>query len=584
MIIMSDLIRCIGIKKDFGEQNVLKDINFEMRLGERIGLVGNNGAGKTTLAHIIFGNIKHDAGDIIWSQKEVKMGYLLQSTFYTASTINDMFISNKQSIEDFFQTTSCLGMDKVKDWNIERFSTLSGGEKTKLALANIWSEKPNLLILDEPTNHLDYLGIKWLINEIEKYDGTVIIISHDRYFLDETVDRILEIEDGMVTSYKGNYTYYRDEKKRRYETQLNAYMTQEKYKQRIEQDIDTLKTWSDKSHRGARKKAEKAGRLKGGKEHYRVKAKKKDKAVKSKLKRLEKIKIEGVQKPKEEKEINFAFNHVEKKGRRAIEAINITKVYGDRVLFRNSSFYIQRGDRIGLIGVNGCGKTTLLKAIMGEKSMDAGELFLSPSVKISYMSQDVLELDEECSALEIFDITSRENERDVQTLLANMGFNQSMIKKQIKKLSLGERTRVKIAQSILNSNNMLILDEPTNHLDLHSREKLEETLEGYSGTILIASHDRYMLERICDKLIVFEDEKVKRLECNFREYIEKVKIDKSDKVMGNENIIIENRIAYILGELSKYTPDDSEYHKLDAEFFDLVKRKKLINPKTIDLV
>lgn len=574
---MAILMKCVGIKKDFGEQMVLNDVTFEIRAGDRIGLVGNNGAGKTTLANIIFNKINKDKGTILWNQKEVKIGYLLQSTSYTANTINEMFGKNKEEMKAFFQTTSYLGIDKVKDWDIEKFNGLSGGEKTKLALANIWSEKPNLLILDEPTNHLDFKGIEWLIDKIKKYDGTVIIISHDRYFLDETVDRILEIEEGRSISYKGNYTSYKNEKQHRYESQLNAYMIQEKYKQEIEQDIKKLKTWSDKSHKGARKKAEKAGRLKGGKEHYRVKAKKKDKQIKSKLKRLEKIEIEGIKKPKTQKEINFAFDNVENKGKRIIEALNIKKVYGDKILFRESSFYIQRGDRIGLFGENGCGKTTLLKAIMGEKNMDDGQIFLSSSANISYMSQDVLDLEEDSSVVDVFDITSREKLSEVQILLANMGFSQSMIKKPIRNLSLGERTRIKIAQLILKNNNILILDEPTNHLDLNSREKLEETLKNYAGTILIASHDRYMLERICDILLVFKDKKVKRVEYGFKEYLEKMKKEKDTKNQAEENLIIENRIAYILGELSKYSPDNPKYHQLDLEFKNLIKQKNRMN-------
>ncbi|WP_066501560.1 ribosomal protection-like ABC-F family protein [Abyssisolibacter fermentans] len=573
---MSILMNCVGIKKDFGEQKVLKDINFEIKLGDRIGLVGNNGAGKTTLANIIYGNIKQDEGNIMWSYKEVKIGYLLQSTFYRAKTINDMYANDKECITSFLQATSQLGMDKVKDWNQEKFGELSGGEKTKLALANIWTAKPNLLILDEPTNHLDFQGICWLIDEIKKYDGTIIIISHDRYFLDETVGRILEIEDGVTTSYKGNYTCYRDEKKRRYQSQLKAYINQEKYIKKIEKDIDRLKTWSDKSHRGASKKAEKAGRKFGGKEFYRVKAKKKDKQVKSKLKRLEKIELEGIKKPKEEKEIDFVFNNAEKKGKRVIEALNITKVYGDKVLFRDSCFYIQRGDKIGLYGANGCGKTTLIKAIIGEKKLDEGHMFLSSSAKISYISQDVLDLDGDSLVIELFDITSREKSSKVKTLLANLGFTESMIKKQVKNLSLGERTRVKVAQLILNNNSILILDEPTNHLDLNCREKLEEALENYNGTIIIVSHDRYMLERICDKLLVFENEEVKRIECSFKEYIEKTKKENNDKDKVDENLIVETRMAYILGELSKYTPEDPEYQKLDSEFNDLVEKKKRI--------
>ncbi|MCG8485823.1 MAG: ABC-F type ribosomal protection protein [Clostridia bacterium] len=567
------LIKFNKIKKDFGDVSVLKDINLEIERGERVGLVGGNGAGKTTLANIIFGNLICDAGEIIWGEEDLKVGYLIQSTYYTSNTINNMFQDTKEVIKGFFERASQLGLKNVKSWDNTRFDGLSGGEKTKLALAHIWAEKPNLLILDEPTNHMDFQGIQWLIDEINKYKGTIIIISHDRYFLDECVGRIIELENGVIHSYKGNYTFYRNEKKRQYDSQLNAYSIQEKYKQKIAQDIHQLKNWSDKSHRESRKKAK---QVVGKKEYFRVKAKKKDKQVKSKLKRLEKIELEGVKKPKAETKINFEFDGVEKKGKRMIEAINISKAYGEHVLFKNSSFYIQRGDRIGLFGRNGCGKSTLIKAVMGEESLDDGKMSISASAKIAYLSQDVLELNEEKTVLDVFDIVSKEKLSKARTLLSNMGFTQLMINKQIKQLSLGERTRIKIAQLILNENTMLILDEPTNHLDLRSREKLEETLEAYNGTILIASHDRYMLERICDKLLVFENGSIKRKEYGFKEYMDSnQKTDQYHQNKEEEKLILENRISYILGQLSQYSPQHPEYQKLDAEFNALMKKKNM---------
>ncbi len=565
------LIKCNKIKKDFGDVSVLKDINLEIERGERVGLVGGNGAGKTTLANIIFGNLICDAGEIIWGEEDLKVGYLIQSTYYTSNTINSMFQDTKEVIKGFFERAGQLGLKNVKSWDNTRFDGLSGGEKTKLALAHIWAEKPNLLILDEPTNHMDFQGIQWLINEINKYKGTIIIISHDRYFLDECVGRIIELENGVIHSYKGNYTFYRNEKKRQYDSQLNAYSIQEKYKQKIAQDIHQLKNWSDKSHRESRKKAKQVA---GKKEYFRAKAKKKDKQVKSKLKRIEKIELEGVKKPNAEAKINFEFDGVEKKGKRMIEAINISKAYGEHVLFKNSSFYIQRGDRIGLFGRNGCGKSTLIKAVMGEESLDDGKMSISASAQIAYLSQDVLELNEEKTVLEVFDIVSKEKLSKARTLLSNMGFTQLMINKQIRQLSLGERTRIKIAQLILNENTMLILDEPTNHLDLRSREKLEETLEAYNGTILIASHDRYMLERICDKLLVFENGSIKRNEYGFKEYIDRnQKTDQCPQNKEEEKLILENRISYILAQLSQYSPQHPEYQKLDAEFNALMKKK-----------
>ncbi|MCT4542979.1 MAG: ABC-F type ribosomal protection protein [Vallitalea sp.] len=572
---MLELIKCIGLKKDFEDQTVLKNINFSIALGEKVGLVGNNGAGKTTLANIICGNIKQDKGSIIWNKENIKIGYLLQSTYYTSNKINNM-LNNEEKTKAFFETTSYLGMEKVKSWEEDRFSDLSGGEKTKLALANIWSENPNLLILDEPTNNLDFQGISWLIEEIKKYKGTIIIISHDRYFLDKTVNRILEIEDGIIKNYKGNYSFYRDEKKRLYESQLHEYICTEKAKQKIEKDIKQLKNWSDKAHKGSAKKAIKVGNKFGGKEYFRVKAKKKDKQIKSKLKRLEKMKIEGAKKPEEEQQINFDFICSEKRGKKVIEANNISKAYGDKVLFENSSFYIQRGDRIGLFGVNGCGKTTLIKAIMNEKQLDSGELHVSSSSKISCMYQDVLTFNKYNYILDIFDNDSREKLSNIRILLANLGFNEAMLNNRIENLSLGERTRIKIAKLISDNNNVLVLDEPTNHLDLHSREKLEETLEKYKGTIIIVSHDRYLLERICDKLLVFQDNKINRVESNFKDYLEKEMNNKKDKkqLSANEKLVIDNRIAYIIGELSKYSPEDLEYKKLDLEFKELISRRK----------
>ncbi|WP_432405396.1 ribosomal protection-like ABC-F family protein [Wukongibacter sp. M2B1] len=575
---MTMLFSLRAIKKDFGESSILKDINLDVGIGERIGLVGNNGAGKTTLANIVFGSLEPDKGDMIWYQQNIKIGYLLQSTFYTSNAFDTMLANSgsKYDIRDFLEISSHLGMENVQEWDTKRFDRLSGGEKTKLALAHIWALKPNLLILDEPTNHLDFVGVQWLIEELKRYNATILIISHDRYFLDKSVERIIEIEDGIVNNYKGNYSFYRDEKRSRYESQFHKYLVQEKNKEKISRDIDNLKNWSSKAHRESRKKARE---IDGKKEYFRAKAKKKDKQVKSKLKRLEKIEIEGVKRPKTEQKINFAFDSTEKMGKRILEAKDISKSYGNRSLFKDSSFYIKGGERIGILGCNGCGKTTLIKIIMGEETVDSGELFISPSAKISYLSQDVLDLDNEKTVIDTFDITSREKGSEVRTLLANMGFDEEMIKKPVKALSLGERTRVKIVKLILNENNMLILDEPTNHLDLHSRERLEETLEEYPGTILIVSHDRYMLERICSRMLIFKDNVIQRSEYSFKEYLNKIDNANNKKIKTEyntkeESLVIENRIAYILGELSKYTPEDSEYIMLDSEFKELIKMKR----------
>jgi len=570
---MTVILQSVELKKEFGDHEVLREVNLQIKTGERIGLVGRNGAGKTTLANILMKRIIPDSGSIIWDRQDIRIGYLVQSTFYTSVKMDQLFAENQSSIQSFFKTTSQLGMEKSKAWGQEKFQGLSGGERTKMALASLWSEAPELLILDEPTNHLDFQGLQWLIREIHVFEGAVLIISHDRYFLDQTVERILELEDGRILNYQGNYSFYQKEKKRRYQNQMHAYLKQEKQKRKIEEEIERLQKWSDKSHHGASKKAAKAGRKKGGKEHYRVKAKKKDKQVKSKLKRMEKIKVEGVKKPKEESRIQFAFEDGAKRGKRIIEAVEIAKSYPDKSLFGESSFIIQRGDRIGLFGENGCGKTTLIKAILGEQKLDAGQIRVSSSAQLAVMSQDVMDLPDQQTVLESFSVDSKKEEYEVRTLLANLGINAGLIQNKIGQLSLGERVRIKLAQVLLSPNNLLILDEPGNHLDLACREMLEETLESYRGTIILASHDRYMLEKVCDQLLVFEAGKVKRLECKLSTYLQEEE-NRHKLKQEEDRLILDHRLSCVLGELNRYRPDQAEYKRLEAEFDDLLSRRR----------
>lgn len=570
---MTVILKCANIKKSFGDHQVLKEVNFHVQAGERIGLVGRNGAGKTTLANILMKEIQLDSGSVIWNGQDATVGYLVQSTYYTSGKMDPLFVQDRKSIQGFFKSASQLGLKKAKEWTGEKFQRLSGGEKTKMALANLWSEMPELLIMDEPTNHLDFQGLQWLIEEVRAYDGAVLMISHDRYFLDQTADRILELEDGRIENYQGNYTVYQKEKERRYASRMHAFVEQEKRKRKVEEEIKRLQNWSEQSHRGASKKAAEAGRKKGGKEHYRVKAKKKDKQVKSKLKRIEKIKREGIEKPKEEQRIQFAFGDAEKKGKRIIEAREIEKSYSEKVLFRDSSFVIQRGDRIGLFGENGCGKTTLIKAIMGEMKLDAGEIVVSASAQLGVMTQDVLDLPEKETVVESFKKGVKADEYEVRTLLANLGVGAGALMKKIGQLSLGERVRIKLAKVILSPSNFLILDEPCNHLDLPCREMLEEALDAYTGTILLASHDRYMLERLCNQLLVFENGRVKRIEGKLSRYLLKEQKRQMQPVQERK-LLLENRMVSLMGELSRYRPEDPEYRQLAAEFDALLAEKR----------
>ncbi|SDW13486.1 ribosomal protection-like ABC-F family protein [Paenibacillus sp. CF384] len=585
------LLTLRGIKKSFGDTNVLVKVDADLANRERVGLVGMNGAGKTTLANMIFGSIQPDEGKLTFHKDQLRIGYLLQSTSYTVSTFSEMMdpAAESRETEQFLQTASHLGLQKVKEWDGERLAGLSGGEKTKLAIAHIWASKPDILLLDEPTNHLDFDGVDWLVQELRRYSGTTIVISHDRYFLDQTVDRIIELQDGVSTSFPGNYTFYREEKARRFQSQLHQFEEQQKYEQKIEAEITRLKNWSDKAHREAGKVGKMAEMRTGVKEFYRSKAKAMDKQIKSRLHRLEKIDLEGVKKPVEEAKVSFGWDQPEKRGRRLVEAQRIGKSYGGRSLFADSSFYLQRGERVGLLGPNGSGKTTLIQMLLGQKAVDTGQLWISPTAKVAYLTQDVTDLDQRRTVLELLQ-DSHEIRSDVgkaRTMLANMGFDASMLQKPIAQLSLGERTRIKLSQLMMREQDLLILDEPTNHLDLTSREQLEATLSDYRGTLIVVSHDRYLIDKICTKLLVFQDGGIRRIESGYESFREKPQASQAaesenqdaKQQLEEEKMVIANRIAFLLGEFSLLKPTDSRYTELDAEYKLLLAQRKQLNTR-----
>ena len=540
---MTVIMKCKDISKEYGDKVILKNINLDLKLGEKVGIVGENGAGKTTLVNIITGNSVATSGEVIWYKEGIKVGYMKQATDYT---------------------------------NLQ--SSLSGGERTKALLKSIIYGDFNLLILDEPTNHLDYEGVSWLIKKVNEFKGTIIIISHDRYFLDKTVNKIIEIEDKAVKNYNGNYTAYRDKKKKNFQDQMHSYIEQEKVKEKINNQIAELKKWSNKAHKEAGKKAIETGNKSGGKQFNRAKAKKMDAQVKSKIKRLQKLQVEGVDKPKEEGYIVFNGTSAGKIGSVVLEAKDISKAYDNKVLFNKSSFYIKQGEKVGVYGPNGCGKTTLIKAILGQEEIE-GEINISSSRKIGYISQDVTDINEEISIIKAFEINSRKELGKLRSDLALIGFDAESLNKKIKYLSLGERMKIKLLLLIRESYEVLILDEPTNHIDLHVREQLESVLEKYNGTIILVTHDRYMMEKICDKLLVFDNKEIKRYEYNFNEYLEKIneKNEKKNMNRAEENLIIDNRITCIISELSITNKDSVRYKELEKQYNELIKIRQDYN-------
>ncbi|MDD2247965.1 MAG: ABC-F family ATP-binding cassette domain-containing protein [Proteiniphilum sp.] len=567
------LLSCQKVKKVFGDLIVLNGIDLDICRGDRIGLVGRNGTGKSTLANIINGNLAYDEGQIITSRQHVSIGYLRQTEAqpeFMVQVINSEIGMNGE----FQRLASHLGMNQINNWSGERLFNMSGGEKTKLALASVWASQPDLIILDEPTNHMDYQGVAYLISELARYQGAAIIISHDRYFLDRTVSQIAELENGMVRMYTGNYSAYRQARQKERESQWRIYQSQQKEQTEIDTAIDQLKNWSAKAHRESRKKGE---GLQGGKEYYRKKAKKRDQAVKSQIKRLEKMRQKSLERPAKEQPVNFILNAWGKGGRRLLEADGISKSYGERLLFRDSSFFINRGEKIGILGPNGCGKTTLVKIILGQETLDTGTIFLSSAARIAYVSQE-LPQGEKGTLQELIKDWTRDDQKSIFQFLITIGIAYDRLQVSMGELSRGERMKIAMGLAIMGQYDLLILDEPTNHLDVHSREALEESLRQFPGSILLITHDRYFLEQICDGMLVFEQQRIMRIEGNSaKKQFAETRADSVKTSNDEETLVLETRISWVLGQLNRYKPGDPKYTALDKEYSELIQRKNALS-------
>ncbi len=570
------LLSCRKITKSFGDKMVLNNFDIDICRNDRIGLVGRNGAGKTTLANILAGSLDYDRGSIITTRQELNIGYLCQSKVEPEFFLN--VLSNETKVNGEFQRlTNRLGINRIHDWSRERLRNLSGGEKTKLALAAVLAAQPDLIILDEPTNHIDYQGVEYLVAELNRFSGAAIIISHDRYFLDSTVTQIAEIENGKIKIYPGNYSRYRGAKQQATESQRHLYQSQQKEQQKINAAISQLRNWSDKAHRESRQKGEGIG----GKEYYRKKAKKRDQAIKSQIKRLEKIREEGIARPTKDPRVNFNVNAREKGNRRLLEADSISKAYGKLTLFEDSSFYITRGEKVGVLGPNGCGKTTLVKLILSLENLDEGKLFLSQSARVAYVSQE-LPRNEKENLKSLVKDWPLEKQKSTFQLLVGMGITYDRLSIALRELSRGERMKIAIGLALMGEYDFLVLDEPTNHLDIYSREALEESLKQYPGAILLISHDRYLLDQVCDRLLVFDNQKIMRIEARVSEYLapkQETRAKHSSGKAGNgeELLLLETRISWVISELTRYKPGEPDYLALEQEYNELIEQRKRFN-------
>ncbi|NLA58284.1 MAG: ABC-F type ribosomal protection protein [Firmicutes bacterium] len=568
------ILRVDNLTKSYGIYEIFTNVSFLLKMGEKAALVGPNGVGKSTLLKILAGEESVDAGTITWLREPLVCQYVPQMPKFGQSTPWSVLSRQAQRLGVLARGTPAEAISRFGFAEEEAHlpaTQLSGGQKTRLALAKAWLCHPDLLLLDEPTNHLDIEALEWLEEFVLTYRGSVLIVSHDRAFLDSVVSRVLELSQRGITEYHGNYTAYREAKEKRFQSEMARYQAEQKRIRKLESAIEQQMRQFLRSHQIA-----------GQHDFYRSKAKKLAKSAKAKMKRLEKMKQTGVSKPKAEQRVSFHGFESSDSGRRLIMAEDLGKAY-NKLLFQNGNFAILRGDKVGLIGPNGAGKTTLLRMLLGDEEPTKGCLWVSPSASIGYLDQEMEKLDSSNTVLEEVLSCLSEQTRDeitrVRTFLAQMLFREEELEKPIGVLSVGEKKRVAMAKLLLSSHNLLLLDEPTDHLDLPSRERLEDALLDYEGTLVLVSHDRYLLRKVCNKVLAFVDGRLVAYSGGFAEYEEKV-IKGKNQVQGTTNsglspeerLVLETKLAQLSADLASTPKDDPSYEELEKSFLELARR------------
>lgn len=531
------ILSCNNITKTFGTDTILSDCSFHIEEREKAAIVGPNGAGKSTLLKIIMGRLPADDGTVTIS-KDKTLGYLAQhQNLSSDGTIYDELLSVKKDIialeekireteqqmknatgeqldtlldqytkmnhqfeleNGYAYQSEIVGVLKGLGFTEDDFSlpvnTLSGGQKTRVALGKLLLSKPDIILLDEPTNHLDMESIRWLENYLLGYNGSVIIVAHDRYFLDRIVTKIIEIENTHVTVFSGNYTAYADKKKILRNMQLKEYLNQQREIKHQQEVITKLKQFNRE---------------------------KSIKRAESREKMLDKLEV--VDKPAEiNDKMNIELNPSVISGNDVLSVSHLSKAFDDNTLFTDISFDIKRGERVALIGNNGTGKTTILKIINDILPADSGEIKLGSKVTIGYYDQEHHVLDPDKTLFdELQDTYPDLNNTQIRNTLAAFLFTNDDVFKYIRDLSGGERGRVSLAKLMLSNANFLILDEPTNHLDMVSKEILENALNSYTGTVLYVSHDRYFINTTATRIIELVGQTTVNYIGNYDYYIEK---------------------------------------------------------------
>ncbi|EEK58440.1 ABC transporter ATP-binding protein uup [Bacillus cereus BGSC 6E1] len=517
-----------NVTKSFGGNIIFENISLEIKNGERVGLVGRNGSGKTTIFQLLTGMESLDAG-AIHMKKGTRIGHVAQiPKFDESMTVYEVLSSAFKTEKELEREMRTLEKDMAEEqepsvlqklmerygviqekfaflggYEIEAniikvanglqvtelfprsFLELSGGEQTKVSLAYMLLQKPDLLLLDEPTNHLDLFAVEWLEQFLKEYNGTVMVISHDRYFLDEVVTKIFDLEDGEIHVYHTNYSRFVEEKEERLLQEFQAYQEQQKKIKKMKEAIKRLREWANQANppnEGLHKRARSMERA---------------------LERMQKLKKPIL----ERKQMGLQFEGQDRGGKDVVVMKEVSKGFADHPLFNEVNLHVRFQERAAIVGRNGTGKTTLLKLLLEQIEPDAGEIRIGSSVKIGYLSQHAYG-NRKSNVLEAFREYVAVTEGEARHILAKFLFYGPAVFKKVTQLSGGEKMRLRLAQLMYQDINFLILDEPTNHLDIESREVLEEALEQYNGTILAVSHDRYFLNKLFEKTYWIDEHKL----------------------------------------------------------------------------